>query len=83
VRFHQAERTFIQAHVDALTFAGLAARLLDRMRNVLAPFRLRMIGAGVGKDAQLAVRRGRESEADPRFGSGRGNEALTCLCFFS
>jgi hypothetical protein len=26
VRFHQAERTFIQAHVDALTFAGLAAR---------------------------------------------------------
>ena len=77
------QRQFKPAGAVGVAAAGLAARLLDRMRDVLAPFRLRMICAGVGKDAQLAVRSRREREAGPRFGGSRGDEALTCLCFFS
>jgi hypothetical protein len=38
--------------------------LFDRMRDVFAPLRLRMIFAGVGENAQLPVGSRRKSETD-------------------
>ena len=57
------QRDFKPAGAVGVAAAGLSARLLDRMRNVFAPLRLRMVFAGVGKNAELTVFGGSEREA--------------------
>jgi hypothetical protein len=59
------QRNFKPAGTVSVAAGGLAARLLDRMRNVFAPFRLRMIFASVGENAELAVAAGVNSK--PQF----------------
>ena len=54
------QRQFKPARTIGVTTANLSARLLDRMRDVFAPFRLRMIFTAIREHAQLAVRRGCE-----------------------
>jgi len=64
------ERNLKPARAVGVTAASLAACLLYRMLNVLAPLRLRMVFTCIGKNAQLAIRRRRKSEAGLRPGFG-------------
>src|SRR5205807_10497908 len=52
--------------------AFLAATLVDRMRNILAPFRLRMESAAIAEHSQIAVGCGVESKAAKTVDCGRG-----------
>ena len=49
------QRNLEPAGAVSVAAGDLAAGLFNRMRDVLAPFRLRMIFARVGENAELAV----------------------------
>ena len=72
------QRQLEPAWAESVAAANLPPALLDRVGNVLAPLRLRVIEAGIGKDAQLAV--GAGVKAKPLGGSavrgGRSRRAF-------
>ena len=61
--FAFCQRQFKPAGAVGVATASLAAGLLDGMRDVFAPFRLRMILAAIGDDAQLPVGCRREGKS--------------------
>ena len=58
------QRQFKPAGTVSVAAAGLSAALLDRVGNVFAPLRLRMVFASVRKHMQLTIRRRRKGETN-------------------